>query len=291
MHQTNRSARPHAALAAALLLLAAPARAEHHVQVHWSGDLGVGYDDNVGSAALADDTRDSAFVSAGLNLDYAQRLGSTTGLLLRGSLRGDAYERTDALSNGKLGGLVRLSYRARGGFHTPVLAGWCSAALWEFDSAMRDGTEFRAGAYVSEPLTTALSARLSVQASERRADSELFDLSAWSAGLNLDWNVLGVVTLYGGYQLHEGDLVSSGSVYPKAHEPEPGDDSRDDDALEGLIAYQVEARTQIGVLGANLPISGRLSLDAQVQQVESETDYGVGYSRTIGVASVLLRFS
>lgn len=293
MHHAHRSAGPRAALAAALLLLAPPAAADHHVKLRWSGDLGFGYDDNVGAAAYDMDIRDSAFASAGLNLDQARRLSSTTGLLLRGSLRGDAYEAAAGLSSGKLTALARLAHRPEGGFYMPTLAGWVSASLWEFDSAMRDGAEYRAGAYVSEPLTTALSARLSAQVSQRTADSAVFDLSAWSAGVNLDWSVLGALTLYAGYQFHDGDLVSSGSVYPKTHEPEPGDDSYDyalDDALDGLTAYRVQAQTQVGALGVNIPVSGELSLDAQVQQVESETDYGVGYSRSLATVSALVRF-
>lgn len=293
MPQSHRNRDSLSALGAVLLLLAAPAGADHHVRTGWSGDLGAGYDDNVGSAAQDADTRASAFVSAGLNLDHSRRLSSTTGLLLRGSLRGDGYDDAQALSNGKLTGLARLSHRAEGGFHMPTVAGWVSASLWEFDSALRDSADFRAGIYVSEPLTTAISARASLQASERRADSEVFNLSSWSAGLNLDWNVLGVVTLYGGYQFHDGELVSSSSVPPKAHGLEPGDDSlvdAADDALDGLTAYRVDAQTQVGVLGANVPVSGALSLDAQVQQVESETDYGVGYSRALVVVSALMRF-
>jgi hypothetical protein len=282
-----------AGFGAAMLALALPAAADHHMKTHWSGDLGAGYDDNVGSAALDTDTVDSAFVSAGVSLDHGRRLSSTTGLLLRGSLRGDAYEAAEGLSSGKLTGLARLSHRAEGGFYMPTLAGWLSASLWEFDSALRDSADFRAGVYLTEPLTTALSARLGVQASERQADSAVFDLSSWSAAVNVDWNVLGAVTLYGGYQLHDGELVSSGSVYPKNHEAPAGDDSvqyEPDDALDGLTAYRVEAQTQIAVLGANLPVSERLSFDAQLQQVESETDYGIGYSRMIGSVSALMRF-
>lgn len=282
-----------AVLGAAMLLLAAPAAADHHVKLRWSGDLGFGYDDNVGSAAEDADIRDSAFVSAGLNLDQVRRLTSTTGLLLRGSLRGDAYEGAEGLSNGKLTAMARLAWRHAGGFHAPTLAGWLSASLLEFDSAMRDGAEFRAGAYVSEPLTTALALRLGAQLSERRSDSAVFDLSAWAVGLNLDWNMRGAATLYLGYQLHDGDLVSSGSVYPKSHEPPGGDDRyawAADDALDGLSAYRVQAQSGIAAFGVNLPVSERLAFDAQVQQVESETDYGTGYSRSIAVVSALARF-
>ena len=54
----------------AAVLAAMPAHANHHMGFVWSGDLGVGYDDNVGNASLSGDVEDDTFVSAGLNLDF-----------------------------------------------------------------------------------------------------------------------------------------------------------------------------------------------------------------------------
>jgi len=283
-----------AAIGAALLLLATPAGAEHHVKVHWSGDLGVGYDDNVGNAAEDNDLRDSSVVSGGVNLDYVRALSLYTALLLRGGLQGEGYEAEGGLSNGRLVAMARLSHRPGGGFYMPTFAGWVSAGALEFDSAMRDGFEFRGGLFMTEPLTTAISARLSVAASQRQSDSTVFDLSAWSAGLNLDWAVTPGFTLYTGYQFQDGDVVSTGTVPPKAMHIAGGCGSASacdpDDALDNQFAYRVDASTHIGTLGLNVPLSQRMALDAQARRVDSSTDGGTSYERWQGGVSLLLRW-
>jgi hypothetical protein len=282
-----------AAIGTALLLLAGPAGAEHHVRLHWSADLGVGYDDNVGNAAMGGDARDSGVISGGVNLDYVRALSLNTALLLRGGLQGDGYEAEDGLSNVRLLAMTRLSHRPTGGFYMPTFAGWISAGVLEFDSTMRDGLEFRGGLFVTEPLTTTIAARLSFAASERRSGSSVFDLSGWSAGLNLDWVVAPRFTLYGGYQFQDGDVVSTGTLPPKSSHLPGGCGSATacdpDDALDGQFAYRVDAQTHIGTFGLNVPLSGRLAVDAQARRIDSTADGGTRYARWQGVVSVLLR--
>lgn len=279
---------------AVLLLLATSARAEHHVSVRWNGDLGVGYDDNVGNASEDGDFRDSAVLAGGVNLDYTRALSLNTGLLLRGALQGEAVEAEDGLSHGRLLGMARLSHRPRGGFYIPTLAVWVSAGMLEYGSTMRDSFEFRGGLFLTEPLTTKISARLGVAALERSADRDVFDLSSRAASLNLDWAVTPGLTLYTGYQLQDGDVVSSGTVTPKSHEPGGAGCGAAsacdlDDALDGQSAYRVDATTHVGTIGVNLPWSRRLALDMQLRRIESGTPGGTRYERLQGVVSVLLR--
>lgn len=283
-----------ARLAAALLLLcpAAPAIAEHHVRVHAGGDLGVGYDDNVGNAQDGDEARDSTVLGGGAHLDYTRALTLQTALLLRGLLQGEAFEAESGLSHLRLGAMARLSHRTGGGFYAPTLAGWLSAAALEFDSAMRDGVEYRAGFHVIEPLTTAVSARATVAAAERSADNAVFDTSQWSAALNLDWSVASRLTLYAGYQFQDGDLVSTGNVPPKSTHNLAGCGSADvcdaDDALENLSVYRLEGTTHVVTLGGNVPLSARLALDAQLRRADASAGEN-GYERWQGVVSVLMR--
>ena len=280
------------AIGAALLLLAAPAGADHHVRVNWSGDLGVGYDDNVGNAAEDNDMRDSTVVSAGLNLDYTRALSLNTGLLLRGGLQGEGYVDEDKLSNARLLGMARLSHRPAGGFYMPTFAGWVSAGALESGSSMRSGFEFRGGLFMTEPLTTAVSARFSLTASERQSDSAAFDLSTWSAGINLDWAVTPGFTLYTGYQFQDGDVASTGTVPPKSSHIAGGCGSASacdpDDALDGQFVYRVGARTHVATLGFNVPLSGRMSVDGQVRRADASAGDN-GYARWQGVVSLLMR--
>lgn len=275
-------------------LTAMPARADHHIGYGFSGDLGVGHDDNVGNASQSSDVAGDTFVSAGLNLDVNWKPTLFTSLLLRSSLRGDGFDDADGLSNGKLVEMIRVSHRPAGGFYAPTLAAWVSAGLWEFDSAMRDGVEYRGGVYVSEPITTTISMRLGASVNERASDSKVFDLSTWAATLDLDWQVLPRLTVYTGYQFSDGDIVSTGSSAPKSsHIPGGGGGSSaadPDDAIEGLFAYRVDAKTHVATLGFNVPLSARLAVDVQLKRADSETDGGTGYDRWQGVVSALSRF-
>jgi hypothetical protein len=281
-------------IGAVLCLTAAPVAAEHHIKVRWSGDLGVGYDDNVGNASDDDDVRDSTVVAGGVNLDYTHGLSLNTGLLVRGALQGEAVEAEDGLSHGRLLVMARLSHRPNGGFFMPTFSAWASAGVLEFNSAMRDGFEFRGGLFLSGPLTTAISARFGVAAVERSADSYVFDLSGWSASVNLDWAVTPGFTLYTGYQFQDGDVASTGTVQPKATHTPGGCGAASacdpDDALDGQFAYRIDASTHVGTLGINLPWSQRVALDAQLRRIDSSTPGDTRYERLQGLVSILLRF-
>lgn len=276
------------------VLAAMPAHADHHIGLAWSGDLGVGYDDNVGNATDSDDVVDDTLISAGLNLDFHWKPTLFTSLLLRSSLRGDGFDDADGLSSAKLVEMVRVSHRPAGGFYTPTLAAWVSAGLWEFDSAMRDGAEYRGGVYIAEPITTTISMRLGASVSERASDSYVFDLSTWAATLDFDWQVLPQLTVYTGYQFSDGDIVSTGTALPKASHLAGGCGGASacdaDDALDGQFAYRVDAKTHVATLGFNVPLSPRFSLDVQLRHADSESDGGDGYDRFQGIVSALTRF-
>lgn len=285
----NRTTPLRAAMGATLLALALPASAD----VRLNGDFGIGFDDNVGNAAEDIDARESAVVSGAVNADYRLGLTPSLGLLLRGGMQGEAYESEGALSNARALLMTRLSFRPVGGFHMPTFGASIAGALNEYDSAMRDGFDYRAGLHVIEPLTTALSLRLAVGATERRGDSEVFDLSSWNAGLDLDWQVMPAFTLYAGYQYQDGDVVSSGTVVPKSSHLPGGAGiataADPDDAIDGQFAYRIDATTHVTTLGFNLPLSGRLSVDGQVRRIDSGATAGeTSYERLQGVVSVLM---
>jgi len=289
-----------AALAATLL--AAPAvRAEHHTSLGFGGDVGAGYDSNVFNAASGYEDG-LTFATAGAHANYSYKPAASTSLLTRLSLTGETYEHVEGLTNGKAGAMLRLSHRPGAGFFVPTLAGWVSAAWWEFDSTIRDSVEYRAGVYLMEQITTAIRARVSVAGSRRVSESEVFDLDGVSAGLDLDWLVGASLTLYTGYQYRDGDIAStSGLLYGYADVGEPDDAfgiPRVPPKLSHIpgggmgtpYAYRFPATTHVGTLGLNVPLSADLSLDVQGQYADSSTDANLGYERWIGSVSLLARF-
>jgi hypothetical protein len=277
----------------------AAARAEHPVNLHYSAELSSGYDSNLGNAAEGAGVAHSPFAGAGAHATWQRDLGLYTTLVARGSLQAEHYADAAGLDNGKVTGLVRLLHRPGGGFFTPTLAAWLSAAYWDFGSAIRDSDEFRAGVWASENLTTRLRGRLALAAVRREARTVVYDVDGLSAALDLDWRAAAPATLYAGYQIYDGDLVSSArrgaapmgwSARAVEADDAFGGGANYLGAPRGLYAYRVEGRAGIATLGLNLSMSQRWAVDLQGQAIDAEGDRGGEYRRRIGVISLLGRW-
>jgi hypothetical protein len=281
-----------ALLALAALLSAGPAQAENHVRIHVSGDVASGFDNNVNNAQKDADIRESGFASANGNLDYQRMLSLYTTLLLRGSVLAERWNSFEGLSNAKATAMARVLYRGDGDFYTPTYAAWLSAAAWEFDSAIRDSNEYRAGAFISENLTTQITGRFTLGANRRESDGLVFDLSGYSASVNLDWVPAPRAVIYTGYQYYVGDVTSTASQsfwIVEAAEAIEADDAFG--GLDGgLFAYRLDAKAQIATLGFNYAFSRKLSADVQGQYINTRATSRIDYERVVGVVSLLARF-
>ncbi|HEX4883928.1 MAG TPA: hypothetical protein VFX05_07300, partial [Casimicrobiaceae bacterium] len=282
-----------ALLALAAMLAAAPAHAEHHVRIHYGGDVASGFDSNVTNAQADDDIRESGFASATGNVDYLRNVSLYTTLLLRGSVQGEYWNSFEGLNNGKGSAMARLLYRGDGDFWTPTFAGWVSAAVMEFDSAIRDSNEYRAGAFVTENLTTQVTGRFALGASRRESDGLVYDLSGYSASVNLDWVPAARTAVYAGYQYYVGDVASTASATSfwivEAAEAIEADDAFGGLA-GGLLAYRLDAKAQVTTLGFNYAFSRKLSADVQGQYISTRATGRIDYERMVGVVSLLARF-
>jgi hypothetical protein len=287
-----RRRRGAALLALAALLGAPAAQAEHHIRVHYTGDVATGFDDNVTNAQHDADIRESGFASVTGNVDYQRQLSLYTTLLLRGSGQYEHWNSFEGLSNARGTAMARLLYRADGDFATPTLAAWVSAAVWEFDSEIRDSNEYRAGVFATRHLTTQLMGRAALSASRRQSDGEVFDLSGWSAQLNLDWAAAPRATAYAGYQYYAGGVTSTAT--PSLWIGLAAEAIEADDAFGGLAgglrAYRLDATAHIGTLGFNYAFTRKLSADVQGQYITTRADARNEYRRMVGVVSLLARF-
>lgn len=257
------------------------------------GEFSLGYDSNINNAPVGQTEIGSGFAEAGAHLDHRLALSEDASLLLRGNLNVQDYATRHSLANVKAGVLTRLLLRPGKGLLTPTLIGSVSAARWEFNSDMRDGSEYRGLVALRQRLNTQMSLRISAGVSRREGRSAVFDLKVRLGGLDLEWQPRPRGNLHAGYQYLRGDVVATSL---------PGPTIRDiaevielDDAFDGNVtnqrAYRFNAQTRIATLGFNYAISPALSLDTQMQyiRVRSE-DADIRYTRYIGSAGLLWRF-
>lgn len=269
-------------------------------------ELGASYDSNAGNAHTRNDTRETGRIDAGVNAAYAVPFGSFTALQLRAALDGEADTGLGGLSFGRASTRLRLLNKPGVGFYAPVLAVWTSGDWRQSDSDLRTGAEWRAGVYLSEPVTTQISARAAFNWSRRDSVSRVFDGQVRGYELSLDWAVLPQLSLYGEYRIEKGPIVvtadGSGVITPKSEHlrlQKAADAIELDEAFgDDWWAFRVHARTGIATLGANLPLTRDISLDAQLRRAHATvayygggTPYGSpGYDRWLGGVSLLLRF-
>lgn len=300
----------------ALLALAAALPAAAASGLGFDGNVGAGYDSNIGNAAtFSDDKRGVASVYGGVGANYNWPFTLYTALNLRAGLAAEGVTDLQKLSNG-LGDLrLRLLHKPGEGFYVPVLAAWGSAGYRASASDIRSGSEWRAGAYLMEPVTTQIQARAGFSWLGRDSVSRVFDGEIRSYELNIDWAPVPGVTVYGGYRLDRGPLVVSadghgdGSVTPKTEHlvlRNVADRIEPDTAFgDSWFAFRVNGRTGIAALGANVLLSKDWSIDGQARYADAKVDYpaysgggpgpgsgysGVSYKRWIGGLSLLVRF-
>jgi hypothetical protein len=272
----------------AFALLLAAGLAQGAGRWNLDGELGVGHDSNAGNAERASDKFSDELAIAGLRADYSTSLSARARLLMRAGLQGEKYNDLEALDNLKLSGLARLTFRTRSN-SSANWSLWGSAALWEFDSGLRDSSEYRAGVFLVEPLGTQWSARLSATRSWRRADSAVFDLDNGSLGVDLDWRAGRNLTIYMGSQFRVGDVFSTSTPSPgllSASEARAIDDAFGG----GRVVYRLDADTWVHTLGFNVGLRPGVALDVQAQYVDADATGANEYRRWTTIGSLLARF-
>jgi hypothetical protein len=238
---------------------------------------------------------------------YTLRLGLHNALQLRGALDGEQDLDLDELSYARAALRLRYLVKPGEGFYVPTFAIWGGAAGRDYGSAIRDSFDYRGGAYVSEPLTTAIQVRIEGAYARRDSASRVFDLSERSVAASLDWAPASWLTLYGELRVADGDIAvtaEGGGIAPKTEHlylASYADAIEPDDAFgDEWNAFRVPARTRIASFGVNVPVGGTFAVDFVVQQVRSKADiagapaigYGDGfrYDRIVGGVSLLARW-
>lgn len=290
-------------IAVAALILSGSATA----QPRWTfeGGLGASFDDNAGNAHSEDDLRKvSAAQLSGAASTNLYR-GAFSALQLRAQLDGEADSGVGDLSNARAGLRLRWLQKPGRDFFVPVLALAIGGEWKQSASEIRTGSAVRVNAYLDQPITTQIRARISVNALRREAKGRTFDASSRGASLSLDWLLPVGVTLYGEFALEDGPIVTSAEgsgITPKTEHlylQNVADRIEPDPAFgDQWNAFRVDATTKLWTLGLNWPLTSTLALDAQVRRADAvaDTSYttatftGYEYRRLQGGLGLLYRF-
>lgn len=255
-----------------------------------SGEFAIGFDTNVANVRQNGDTREDSFLQLAAVAETGWKLGPAMAMQWQLALDAQGYAQYDGLSRVVPAARWRWLIRPGAGFYTPVLALSASATSEDFDSRLRDAAEYRAGLWLQQQLTTRISLRLGGSASWREARREpVFEGSARSATVDLDWQPTRNLALYAGYQYREGDLFSTAPNPPpavlyaaRAYAP--------DDVFDGQTAFRLSGDAEVATAGANYSLSPHWSFDVQARYIEAEADTGTHYRRTQSLASLLWRY-
>jgi hypothetical protein len=276
----SRAARVIAAGCAALTLLAyGSARAEqtdYAKGLKLRADAGLMYDDNVTRANTPTDKLSDRSYSVNLSLPYTQLLTEHTRLRATALLGGERFITYKGLSRAIGGGSAEYQYRSSSEFATPTFSLFARAFGEAYESKLRDGWHYSAGASVLQPVTDRIQLFGALSHNQRHADSEVFDTIDNSARANLDYVVTRSSTLYLSGDYHRGDVVSTG--HPTLGLIDIAKVFVADDVFTGLDSYRFDGTTMISTLGYNIGFGSSQSLDISWRRITSKASLQPGYA-------------
>jgi len=224
-------------------------------------DLGYTYDDNVTRGRVANEILSDQLLGLNLSAGGAVRINDNTRVVVTGMLNGEKFNNYNGLSNLSGGLQAELQYRQSAAFDAVTFGAFARGWLDNYASHLRDGSHFALGVNAQGALTDRIGVYGELAWNRRHAQSEVWDLSYYSARLNLDYSLGRGGTVYLAGEYRRGDSVSDGR--PTLVNVRLAQVFVLDDAFPGkqLYAYRYDARTWISTVGYNLPLNPRASID------------------------------
>jgi hypothetical protein len=256
---------------------AARARSRWSIVDRAQVDLGYTYDDNVTRSRAGDEILADQLLGLNVSASGALRIDDNVRLVVTGLLSGEKFSTYNGLSNLSGGLQAELQYRQSGAFDAITFAAFARGWLDNYASHLRDGSHFSVGVSAHGALTDRIGVSGELARNQRRAQSEVWDLTDYSARLNLDYSLGRSGTLYLNGEYRRGDTVSDGHatlVNVSLAQVFVLDDAFPD---KQLFAYRSNARTWVGIVGYNLPLGQRASIDISWRRAQSTPTGRLGF--------------
>ena len=256
---------------------AAQARSPWSIVDRAQVDLGYTYDDNVTRGRTGDEILADRLLGLNVSTSGALRIDDNVRLVVTGLLSGEKFSTYNGLSNVSGGLEAELQYRQSGAFDAITFAAFVRGWLDNYASHLRDGSHFSLGVSAHGVLTDRIGVSGELARNQRRAQSEVWDLTDYSARLNLDYSLGRSGTLYLNGEYRRGDAVSDGHatlVNVSLAQVFVLDDAFPN---QQWFAYRSEARTWISTVGYNLPLGQRASIDISWRRAQSTPTGRLGF--------------
>jgi hypothetical protein len=231
-------------------------------------DLGYTYDDNVTRGRDAGEILADQLLGLNASAGGTLRINDNTRVVLTGVLNGEKFNTYNGLSNLSGGLQAELQYRPSAAFDAVTFGAFARGWLDNYVSHLRDGGHIALGVDAQGALTDRIGVYGELAWNRRYAQSEVWDLNYYSARLNLDYSLGRGGTVYLNGEYRHGSSVSDGR--PTLVNVRLAQVFVLDDAFPGkqLFAYRFDARTWVGTVGYNLPLSPRASIDISWRRVQ-----------------------
>ena len=251
--------------------------------------------------AVADeplDLRVDAYITADSNVTRAQRAGdklsdqslgfsvakshiipmsAETRVVALGKLGGDRFDTYSGLSRIYVGIEGEFQYRESGAFDAPTFGIFGRGYRDFYDSHLRDGYRYTAGARVQQSLTDRLDLYAELTYNRRDGRSKVFDGHDVAVLANVDFSLTARGTLYVTGQYRRGDVVST--ARPALEYIDVAKAIVQDDVFTDVqrFSYRIEASTVVTTLGYNVALAEGQSLDFSWRWVRSTATEDPGF--------------
>ena len=228
----------------------------------------------------------------------------------------ESYSDWDGLNHAIAG--AGLEYRFRSGRHftAPVYSLYAKIRALEFDSKVRDGGETLIGFSLGKRVTDRVQLVFGLEAYQRNADTEVFQLSRNRFYGLFDWRVGYRTSVYLQYQYLKGDIASTGpmgaytglggavpyieddafyfQVPAGQAQTQPGSGYYGTPTytydVVPAYAYRLDSKTQVIEVGINLPLNNAQAFQLSVSNYDSDAQYNLKYGGTQIRLDYLVRF-
>lgn len=278
-------ASPRLALAAAVLLCAAPLHAEPFSDIKAS----ISYNDNLSYGNYGYDVLDDTITSLSYSRGYPQPAGEFGILSYMLGAGVDVYANYGDLNTVGVEGGAFYKSKLGIGPTVPWYQVGGTLGYQAVSDGRRDAMLLKLSANLGKRFSEEASAKLMLGYSQKSADNKTFDGSMLSLGLGGDYLLNDDWLLFASFTRYSGEVVAT--TTPNAYIIQQSDAITADKAYgQGRFAYRLDGETDAFELGANYYLSDNSSLELVYSQRDTSVGYYTSYSSNIYTLNYLYSY-